>query len=217
MTPCDKRQQITAAIERLLNSSQPQQITTDAIAAEARVGKGTIYRYFRDKEDLFLHAAMRGFDELVRLVETGVEPDRPFVDQLRRAAERISGFFTRRCELTRIMQSEDCHTPGRSADYCRQWQAKQQSLDDAIATIMQRGIDQGELRTDAQPALLARLFLGLLRTRHRDLADLPESQRSLDLIVELFLTGAGGGAPLQPYHPEAVFQSEASPAIGDPK
>ena len=43
------------AAEKLFTSRRYHEISLDAVVQEARVGKGTIYRYFQSKDDLFFH------------------------------------------------------------------------------------------------------------------------------------------------------------------
>ncbi|MDZ7640932.1 MAG: helix-turn-helix domain-containing protein [Desulfurivibrio sp.] len=52
MTDDDKRQRIMAAALRLFAERGFHGAPTSAIAAEAGVGVGTIYRYFKDKDSL---------------------------------------------------------------------------------------------------------------------------------------------------------------------
>ncbi|MBI4055976.1 MAG: TetR/AcrR family transcriptional regulator [Elusimicrobia bacterium] len=59
--PEDKRSQILSAARRLLKEEGYQDIVLDDIARVADVAKGTLYLYFRNKEDLFLAA----FEDLV--------------------------------------------------------------------------------------------------------------------------------------------------------
>lgn len=41
----------------------------DEVAKAAGVGKGTVYRYFRDKEDLFFSILDQGIDRLIEDME----------------------------------------------------------------------------------------------------------------------------------------------------
>ena len=49
----NKRGLILQALEKILKGRRFDEITMDEVATAARVGKGTIYRYFDNKEDLF--------------------------------------------------------------------------------------------------------------------------------------------------------------------
>ena len=48
--------------------------------------------------------------------------------------------------------------------------------------------------TDVPAEVLANFFLGMLRTRARDLEGAPEAVRQYGVMVDLFLRGAGPGS-----------------------
>ncbi|MCG3179106.1 MAG: hypothetical protein BIFFINMI_01437 [Phycisphaerae bacterium] len=188
----DKRPQIMQAAERLFTSRRFHEITLDDVAQSAGVGKGTIYRYFADKDDLFFQTATNGFAELCELLNVQVPAGASFAAQLTEACAQISGFFDRRRELFRMMQAED----GRM-NWCRgpirdRWMQTRKSLVAAVARIIAKGVAEGQVRTDIAPEVLANFLLGLLRTRARDLADADPAYRRLEVVVEMFCNGARG-------------------------
>ncbi len=58
------RDAILGVATRAFDGKDFHEVLTDEIAATAGVGKATLYRYFRTKEDLYFATLMRGFDEL---------------------------------------------------------------------------------------------------------------------------------------------------------
>lgn len=190
MSRGDKRQRIMQAAEKLFTSRRFHEITLDDVAREAHVGKGTIYLYFRDKDDLFLQTATGGFEELCQLLHARVPGDALFPEQLTLACHEISGFFQKRRQLLRLMQTEEgrvawCH----GALYDR-WFEKRKMLVTAVTAILAKGVAESALRSDIPPEVLAQFLLGMLRTRGRDLAEMPEDERRLELVVDLFCNGA---------------------------
>jgi AcrR family transcriptional regulator len=196
MAQSDKKYQIMRAAEKLFTSKRFHEITTDDLAREAGVGKGTIYRHFRDKDDIFWQVAMSGFDEMCRLLETRVAHDVPFEQQLRCACDVISEFVADRRQLFRMMQTEDGRVHWMKDQFRQAWRQRRQRLVAAVARIIERGVTAGQVRRDMQPAVLANLLLGILRTRVRDLEDVDESQRDLGLLLAFFLRGAAPNAAL---------------------
>lgn len=59
-----RKHQITSAAMKVFSQKGFSNATTDDIIKEAGIGKGTIYRYFRNKEELFLNVVFEGFDKL---------------------------------------------------------------------------------------------------------------------------------------------------------
>jgi AcrR family transcriptional regulator len=187
----DRRREIMRAAERLFTSRRYHEITTDDIAQAAKAGKGTIYRYFEDKEDLFFQTATSGFDELCDLLREKVPGDAPFGKQLRRACAEVARFFEQRRELFRMMQAEDGRMRWCGKSLRERWLARRTTLVAAVGQILRAGIREGEVRSDVPTEVLANLLLGMLRTRARDLAHLPEAMRRDEVIVDLFCHGAG--------------------------
>lgn len=194
MAKRDRRSEIMKATEKLFASRRFHEITLDEVIREARVGKGTVYRYFKDKDDLFFETAMNGYEQLCELLRD-VPDDVPFEDQLVAACAQISAFFQRRRSLFRMMHSEDSRAYGHRAEFKRRWRERRRKIDAAMSDILRRGVDEGVLRTDVRPDILSRLLLGMLRTYSRALSRGRGEDLELNLVVDIFLNGAGAGQP----------------------
>ena len=190
MAKRDRRAEIMQAAERLFTSRRFHEITLDHVVEEAGVGKGTVYRYFRDKDDLFFQIATHGFEELCDLLTRKVPRDAVFEERLLEACRQISDFFDRRRQLFGMMQSEEARMRWCRADLRERWMQKRRKLVSAVAEILRRGAAVGRIRRDIPAAVLASLLLGMLRARARDLGHVPESRRGLELVVGLFCHGA---------------------------
>jgi AcrR family transcriptional regulator len=192
----DKKQRIIQAAEQLFRSHRFHEITLDEIAREADVGKGTIYLYFSDKEDLIFQAAVAGFDEMCGLLRQNVGEGVSFRDGLLRMCETISAFFKKRRPLFRIILSEGERAMESTGTGLRQrWQQRRKTMTEAVAAVIARGVASGEIRRDIPPEILAEYLLGMLRTRSWELEDRPEPLRSHALMVDLFTKGAGLRGP----------------------
>jgi AcrR family transcriptional regulator len=186
----DKRKHMMRVVEKLASDRRFHEITLDEIAEAAKVGKGTIYHYFKDKDDLFFQVATNGFDELCELLKQKVGNDSVFSERLSSACKEISRFFDGRRQLLQIMQSQAGRVCWHGGRIRQQWLGKRKMLINAVAEIISAGIKQGAIRTDVPAEVLASFLLGILRTRARDLYGTSESERSYKLLVDLFLNGA---------------------------
>jgi AcrR family transcriptional regulator len=186
----DKATRIMEAAERLMARRRYHEVTTDDIAREAKVGKGTIYRHFRDKDDLFHQAAVRGFDDLCSLLKADLAPGEPVREQLLRACERIGGFFRGRRQWLGLAQAEDARMAMCRGRLKEQWRAHRLRLVAVVSELLTAGAEAGLVRRDLPPEMMAAMLLGMLRARARDLADVPEADRTYAMVVDLFLGGA---------------------------
>ncbi|MBI1371579.1 MAG: TetR family transcriptional regulator [Phycisphaera sp.] len=158
MRPVDptKRQRIIDAATRLFATRPFHEVRLDDVAAEARVGKGTVYLYYTSKDDLYLSLLLDGFAHLVdRLGDgglDGLDPEaalRHTVDQLVTFSFAHPHFF----ELTRRVG-----VPTGQPE----WEAKRRELFDIIEGVIRRGIAEGRFE-DPLPQLTARYLPSLIR------------------------------------------------------
>jgi AcrR family transcriptional regulator len=192
VTSPDKKQRIMQAAEDLFRTHRIDEVTLDEIARQADVGKGTIYLYFSDKEDVIFQSMGAGLDEMCGLLRKILEEDVTFRDRLLRVCENLAAFFRARRPLFRIILSEDERVmeSGRACLRMR-WRKRRKMMTEAVAALIAQGIASGEIRGDIPPGILTEYLLGMLRARSWELEDWPESQRSHAAVVDLFLNGAG--------------------------
>ncbi|HVK18748.1 MAG TPA: TetR/AcrR family transcriptional regulator [Fimbriiglobus sp.] len=82
------------------------------IADQLGVGKGTVYRYFPTKEQLFLATVERGLDELTAEIDAVMaDPAVDPVDLIRGAIRAYLGFFHRRPEMAELFIQERAAFP----------------------------------------------------------------------------------------------------------
>ncbi len=187
----DRRKQIMRVVERLASHRRFHEITLDEVADAAKVGKGTIYRYFADKDELFFEVATSGFEELCGLLKRAVPRDTSFAEKLLNSCREITRFFGGRKELLRMMQMEGGLADQRKGTIRRRWEEKRKKLVDALADVFSDGISEGALRRDVSAEVMSIFFLGMLRTRARELGGVAEGMKSCEMFVDIFLKGSG--------------------------
>jgi AcrR family transcriptional regulator len=187
----EKRAQIMSAAEALFLGGRFHEITMEDVARTAGVGKGTIYRYFKDKDDLFREVARSGHDELYRMVADVAHSGMRFDQQLVDACRRISEFFQRRRQLYHMMQAQDRQMFWSQGSSKAEWQDRRRRLVEALAGILERGKSAGLVRGDIAASSLASCLLALLWGRARELRH-GSSDDALDYtdVVDVFLHGA---------------------------
>ncbi|MHC4660777.1 MAG: TetR/AcrR family transcriptional regulator [Planctomycetota bacterium] len=194
MPKVEKRRQIMSAAEKLFTGRRVHEITLDEVARAAKVGKGTIYRYFKDKDDLFFQVVTSGFDELCELLNERVPGNAPFRKQLLSACRKVTDFFAKRRQLFRMMQAEDGRMHWVKGKMHKSWAQRHRKLRNAMAGIVEKGVAEGEIRGDIPAEVLATFLLGMLRTRAHMMKDMPDKQRRHEVLVDLFCCGAKGNS-----------------------
>ena len=193
-----KAEQIRKVAERLFAAGRYHEVTLDDICKKAGVGKGTVYRYFKDKEDLFWQVIASGQDELGRSVEAVAREEADPGVGLRKTVGCIAEFFRERRNLFRLVWSEQFRGSPHQRKLRKRWGTRDEKAISVVAGFIAKGIAMGRYGTDLRPEAAARLLLGMIRTALRHQAIMPEGKEPTESIVSLFenglLTSDGPGA-----------------------
>jgi AcrR family transcriptional regulator len=186
----DKKKQIMLAVEKLAAKKAIYEITLDEVAATAKIGKGTIYQYFKSKEDLFFEVAVSGFDELCELLRKAVPDNALFSVKFNNLCSHIIKFFASRRQLLQIMLTQSSCTCWPENRFRQIWTSKRKNLVKTVANILSEGVDEGQIRSDLSTDFLAAALLGIFRAYVRDSDASSDSTPKSELLTDLFLNGA---------------------------
>lgn len=161
MRTCDPKRglQILDAAAQLFANHHYHEVRMDDIAAHAGVAKGTVYRYYADKEELYLALTMHGINELYeqskdRILGPG-EPEQ----KLREFITRIVQFYEQHPYFLELLQRIETSGSAESLaalDACRtRW--------NHLVTDLVKQLQEGRGPTAADPELAARALLGIIR------------------------------------------------------
>jgi len=104
--PCGRREEILEAATRLFAEHGYSDTVTQVLVERLQIGKGTLYRYFPSKRDLFLAAAdrvMRRLRERVDFVIAGIEDP---LDRVAHAIRAYLAFFAEHPEYVELLIQE---------------------------------------------------------------------------------------------------------------
>lgn len=106
MPAVDRRKQVLEAAAKSFALFGYKATTMDQVAKIANVGKGTIYTFFTNKEELFdeiLHAAIL---EMKRIAERTVREDRDFFDNLYQVLDALLEFRDEHALFIKLSQEQ---------------------------------------------------------------------------------------------------------------
>jgi AcrR family transcriptional regulator len=160
MRTCDPKRglQILDAAAQLFAKHHYHEVRMDDIASQAGVAKGTLYRYYRDKEDLYLALTIHGIHRLYeesqgQIVNPG-DPDqklRDFISRIVRFYEQYPYFLEL---IQRIESSGSAASLNALQDIRQQWY---HMVTDLIIQISDAG------QPVSHPDLAALALLGMIR------------------------------------------------------
>jgi AcrR family transcriptional regulator len=190
MSPEDRRAMIVRSVLPLV-LDHGSAVTTQQIARAAGIGEGTIFRAFKDKEELLdacVHEALKPDDALAAIAE--IPLDQPLESRLLEAAETLGAHLQRMGTMIGIM-----HATGRRGHRDPEQRAKDKSrgrggrretmvaMRAAMVELFEP--EKDHLRLPAEQ--IASLFLSLLFSGARTNDDDGPTTRE---VVEVFLKGA---------------------------
>ncbi len=69
-------------------------VTIEMIAEASEVGKGTIYKHFSSKHDIYAYLVIGHFEKTFKLIDKNIDPDASTEDQIRQYIRNHLTFFT---------------------------------------------------------------------------------------------------------------------------
>jgi AcrR family transcriptional regulator len=191
----DTRQRILDAAARLFAVQRFHEVRMDDLATEAEVAKGTLYRYFRDKEELYNHLIASAATQILQKVDEGAasasEPEPKLVAML----QASFWFFENHPFLSDLLQRVEALSPSAT-------QFAWNDVRKELAARVEETLAQPCLGV-RDPACGALMLMGSLRQLHR-FAKRPLPKDLVEQVVRVYLHGAAshGQCDSGPY-PEA--------------
>jgi TetR/AcrR family fatty acid metabolism transcriptional regulator len=171
------------------------------VARRAGVADGTIYLYFRNKEDILVSLFDEVMSEHLEGKRREVEPGSDAPARLRAVAARHLGLLGRNRDLAVVFQVELRQSTKFMERFTASWLQDYFAL---IAEIIEQGQREGTLRADLPVKMATKAFFGVLDEM---VTSWILSRKQYDLValagpvVDLFLRGAGGPRPARESRP----------------
>ncbi len=87
-----RRKLILSAAEKVFFSKKGENATMDDVAAKAELSKGTIYLYFKNKEDILYALAAKGVEQLAKKLDSSYNKSDSGKEQLSKIADAFIEF-----------------------------------------------------------------------------------------------------------------------------
>lgn len=178
-----------------------QSVTIEQVAQKAEIGKGTVYKHFRSKDDIYARLAIE-FHRIVLGRLRAVEPSLPASDRLHAIIRVFWEVYRTHAEYQRVV--EYCERPDFKRRLSDGVRAAMEQVEAGFAAVLddtlRRAIDEGVLPD--RPRHLA-LFgaqsalVGALRLLWMDALAGPKEQY-LDELTEFILAGLTRGRTARP-------------------
>lgn len=185
-----RRRSIAEAARRVIAHRGLIGASMQAIAGEARVAKGTLYLYFKDRDELLEHAATGAFSELLERLQDVAHAGGPLPELLRTLVRTKVEFFDQNQDFLRVYvetrhQGEVCGAGQR-----RRSRPQYQRYLELLSSVLRAAMARGEIKKLDPARLAAFLAEGVSAILLRRLSEPGRpAQQDVEWIVDLVLNG----------------------------
>ena len=179
------RERILQSAAELFADREFDLVLIDEVAAHAGVGKGSVYRQFKSKEELYAAAVIDGFAELQREIRTALAGCTSTRDQIATIVRHTVRFFWTRRQFFALLRDPKALPPSQE----RQFRAQRNDLSRLISGVLDEGVRRGTMRPGFDTRVAAEAMLGMVRGINRYGREYTTPDRAVDIVTSIFLDG----------------------------
>jgi AcrR family transcriptional regulator len=184
----EREQAFKQAALKVFSSKGYHNTTMAEIAMEAGFGKGTLYWYWKSKEELYFALVEESHSEFIGLVRKAAERDGGALEKLYWLGNEIVGLHYRHRDYTKLswkMRAEELEA--FSPEYVEKLHHNSNEIKEKLQEIISQGIEEG-LLPQMDPYYLACMLLGLMEGMEIQWLEDPESfdlRTAMEMVVQL--------------------------------
>jgi len=155
----DKHKKIIKAAIKVFAKNGFYNSRVSEIAKEAKVADGTVYLYFKNKDDILISLFEEEMDRIINNMKDKIEQEHSPVDKIKRFASVHLDMVREDKNLAEVIQVE----LRQSTKFMREYRNRKfiEYLN-IISSIVREGQQEGLFRREIMPGLVKRAFFGAL-------------------------------------------------------
>jgi len=192
--PKGKRELIIEAAEKIFSKKGFFQAKVEEIAAEAGVGKGTVYEYFSSKEEVFKEMLFHVSKDLDLGFTKGRAPCTA-LEKIKKIVEQHLSFMQKHKEMAKVLMQEHLTL---SDDLVEMLKKNRDRKLKSLENIVVEGIERGEFRQGINPKVTAHLIFGATMSLSGDIIEGDQAlsiQFLTDTVIDMIMYGMGSAEP----------------------
>lgn len=185
MAVVDRRQQVLQAAAKSFSLFGYKATTMDQVAKIANVGKGTIYTFFTNKEQLFDEILRDMMAEMKMIADREIRRDRPFFDNLHRVLDALLEFRSEQELFIKLSQeNREFGTPQAGEGL--------EKIENVVLEYLERevqqALEQGEIKPcDPKIVSVVMFRLYIVLTAELNKTHTPLDKEQIKMYFHLFL------------------------------
>lgn len=199
----EREQAFKDAALKLFSTRGYHKTTMSEIALKAGFGKGTLYWYWKSKEELYFQLVEDSHKEFVSLVKHAAEMEGDALEKLNWLGREMVELHYRNREYTKLswkMRAEELET--FSTEYVARLHENNEETKRELQRIVNQGIEEG-LLPPGDPYYLTCMLLGLVEGMEVQWLEDPEAfdlRKAMEMVLSLV-------AAMRPYMGRICFSS----------
>ena len=148
-----RREEILDAAEKIFFSKGIQNATMDDVAETAELSKGTLYLYFKSKEELYLAISLRGMAIMEQMFDKAVEKHKTGLEKVHAIGKAYFDFYKRYPDYMNAFlyyESHELNFEEEGSVACECDGYGHRALD-IVVEALNIGIQDGTVRKDVDP------------------------------------------------------------------
>jgi AcrR family transcriptional regulator len=179
------RERILHSASELFGELAFELVVIDEVAARAKVGKGSVYRQFGSKEELYAAVVVSGFRQLQAEIRDALAGATSMRDQIAIIVRHTLAYFWHRQQFFVLLHDPKA-LPRRME---QEYRAQRFELAHLASAVLGEGIASGAIRSGLDTRVAAESLLGMLRGINRYCRDYATPEDAAEIVVSIFLNG----------------------------
>ena len=159
-----RKQDILNTAARLFSERDFHEVTVEDIATEVGLSKGTLYLYFKNKDELFFSIIQDRFERLYKRIKEVVQCEGPFEPCVRKFIQTYIAFFDEHRAFFKIIQSEKTRLSMEDTFKMQDYFKKIMTMYFAtVNSFIRKGQKEGAIRP-LNPRAVTKMLIGTIHT-----------------------------------------------------
>jgi AcrR family transcriptional regulator len=193
-----REREILDAALRLLDGDDWLSVTIEQIAEGAEVGKGTVYKHFASKDELYARLSLDHCSDHLQALR-GVDPTLPLEQRLRAMVQVYWDVHSRPGICHHVVEycEADAFRRGLPDDLRLKFEGLESEIYDRIFATIQEGIEAGLFPGGAVAplAMMARATLdGMIRLIRSGVISTDDEHEQLEAVTRFIMAGLAGSS-----------------------
>jgi TetR/AcrR family fatty acid metabolism transcriptional regulator len=190
----NKRRRILSSALKLFARKGFEATALEEVARSSRLAKGTLYLYFKDKEDLYAQVVLDVLDRLEVFVADGLERSEGVIEKLHSVAEGQLRFFSGNRDYFRLFSALlTTEAPLLHRKLVSPLLEKRRRLESFLGELVEEGKKEGVIRDDVESQVVVYSFVGMVNQavgrQCRDHRSPAEADRAASAVMSILLSG----------------------------